>query len=84
MVSVKAYGAKGNYDSVANTGKDDTVAIQNAINAAAASGETLCFPLGKYKVTGALTLNWVRHKLEYPATRIHRQTLLIRWDEVNY
>lgn len=56
MVNVKAYGAKGNYNSDANTGKDDTAAIQNAINAAAARGETLCFPPGKYKVTGALAL----------------------------
>ena len=55
-VSVKAYGAKGDYDPVANTGHDDTAAIRKAIKAVAASGETLCFPPGKYKITGALAL----------------------------
>lgn len=50
-LNVKWYGAKGD-DS-----NDDTVAIQNAANAAAGTVPIL-FPPGTYKVTGAISLNY--------------------------
>ena len=50
-VSVKDFGAVGN--GVAN----DTVAIQNAINAGISSGRSIYIPAGTYKVTSALTVN---------------------------
>ena len=48
-VSVKDFGAVG--DGVT----DDTAAIQAAINANAASGGTILFPAGTYKITSSLT-----------------------------
>jgi parallel beta-helix repeat protein len=48
-VSVKDFGAKG--DGVT----DDTVAIQNAVNACSA-GSTLLFPLGIYLISSTITI----------------------------
>ncbi len=48
-VNVTSYGATGNGTT------DDTTAIQNAINASA-SGDTVYFPTGTYKLTNTLTL----------------------------
>lgn len=60
-INVKWYGAKGNGTN------DDTLAIQNAINAAAANstgqfspqpgGGTVIFPQGTYRITGRLVIN---------------------------
>lgn len=47
-ISVKSYGAKG--DGIA----DDTIAIQAAINAAAASYRTIIVPAGTYKITSTI------------------------------
>ena len=56
IVSVKDYGAKG--DGVT----DDTAAIQAAINsfgaANTATGGTVFFPVGVYKITSSLLLNY--------------------------
>jgi len=52
FVNVKAYGATGN--GVSN----DTVPIQNAIDAASASGRTVYFPAGTYLVTPATLKDW--------------------------
>lgn len=60
------WGAKGDYDEATNTGTDDTVAIQTAINYASTlrGGTTqttkiadLIFPSGVYKVSGNLTMS---------------------------
>jgi hypothetical protein len=52
VYNVRAYGATGNGVS------DDTVAIQNAINACfSGSGGTVYFPNGIYKIAGALQTN---------------------------
>lgn len=48
--NVKDYGAKG------DAGTNDTVAIQNAINAASAGGGTVFFPTGTYEIFQALTI----------------------------
>lgn len=50
VYNVKAYGAVGNGST------DDTTSIQNAINAADATGGTVYFPNGTYKITAALKL----------------------------
>jgi hypothetical protein len=50
IVSVKDFGAIG--DGVA----DDTIAIQNAIDAFSATGATIFFPAGTYKVTSTLNI----------------------------
>jgi len=51
-ISVKSFGAAGNGTA------DDTLPIQNAINAVAAlGGGTVFIPYGTYKVTSALTVN---------------------------
>lgn len=49
--NVKDYGALGN--NVA----DDTVAIQNAINAAQTAGGRVYFPAGKYRLNSSVPLN---------------------------
>jgi len=51
-VSVKDFGAKGDWDDNTHTGADDTEAIQNAVN----SGNAIHFPKGKYKVSLPITL----------------------------
>jgi len=48
--NVKKYGAVGNQVV------DDTTAIQNAINAAQATGGAVYFPAGTYKITSPLTI----------------------------
>lgn len=54
-VSIKDYGAKGDWDGV--TGTDDTAAIQSAINAVRdAGGGTVGVPMGRFYTTGVLTL----------------------------
>jgi hypothetical protein len=50
MVNVLDYGVVGN--GVA----DDTVALQAAIDAAAAAGKTLWWPIGTYKITATLNI----------------------------
>lgn len=55
VFSVKAYGAVG--DGVA----DDTTAIQNALNAVPASGGTVVFPSGTYKVSAPLVVKSYTH-----------------------
>ena len=47
-INVKLYGAVGNGTT------DDTTFIQNAINAAVATGEPVIFPAGTYRVTAQL------------------------------
>lgn len=47
-ISVTAYGAKGN--GVAN----DATAIQNALDALAETGGTICFPEGTYKINAPI------------------------------
>lgn len=49
-VNVRDYGAVGNGTA------DDRTAIQAAIDAATASGQTVYFPAGRYRVTGPLVL----------------------------
>ncbi len=64
-ISVKDYGAAGNGTT------DDTVAIQNAINAViGTSGGSLYFPNGTYRITGKLVI-----PLSY-GWRIHGQSML--------
>ncbi|PWT95925.1 MAG: hypothetical protein C5B53_10600 [Candidatus Melainabacteria bacterium] len=53
MVNVRDFGATGNGVT------DDTAAIQNAINAAHASGEGVFFPAGTYLHTNVITANGV-------------------------
>lgn len=48
--NVMAYGARG------NGAADDTVAVQNAINAAAIGGGTVYVPPGTYKITSEVTV----------------------------
>lgn len=62
-VSVKDFGAKGDYNTDTGQGADDTQAIQNAINYLASLGSRrkggkLClrFPAGVYKVSGKLII----------------------------
>lgn len=52
-VNVRDFGAVGNGVT------DDTGAIQNAINAAQASGQGVLFPAGNYLHTGVITANGV-------------------------
>jgi hypothetical protein len=52
FINVKTYGAMG--DGVT----DDTLAIQNAINAGAALGRTVYFPAGTYLVVPATLKDW--------------------------
>lgn len=56
-IDVKAYGAKGDYNSGTGTGTDDTTAIQDAITAAVADkNRVVKFPAGEYLVTGTITI----------------------------
>ncbi|HSW48503.1 MAG TPA: hypothetical protein VLG67_05485 [Candidatus Saccharimonadales bacterium] len=57
VVSVEAYGAKGDYNPASNTGTDDTAAIQAAVNAAVAIGGILRFGPKKYRITSTITFN---------------------------
>ena len=50
VVNAVDYGATGNGST------DDTTAIQNAINALPASGGTVLFPVGNYKVSSTLNV----------------------------
>jgi hypothetical protein len=50
-VSVKDFGAVGNGVT------DDTAAIQAAVTAIAATGGTIYFPVGTYKITDVITVN---------------------------
>lgn len=56
-ISVKDFGAKGDYDPVTNLGTDDTAAIQAAITAAA--GKKLIFPTATYKFTSPLSTDGI-------------------------
>lgn len=51
-VSVKDFGAVGDWNTATHTGTDDTAAIQAALN----SGNSVYFPPGKYKISTALTI----------------------------
>jgi len=53
-VSVKWFGAKGDYNPAALTGTDDTVAIQAAIDSKPNKNTPVYFPYGNYKATGSL------------------------------
>lgn len=58
-MSVKDFGAIGDYNPATGVGADDTAAIQAAINAMAtgprdASPSVLIFPMGYYKITASL------------------------------
>jgi hypothetical protein len=61
-VSVKDFGAVGDYDPATGLGTDDTAAIQAAINSfggpSTATGGTVYFPNGNYKITAPLYLNY--------------------------
>lgn len=55
-VSVKQFGAKGDYVILTNTGTDDTTAFQNALNAlSVVGGGSLYIPDGIFKITAALS-----------------------------
>jgi hypothetical protein len=51
-VSVKDFGAVGDWSTTTHTGTDDTAAIQAALN----SGSAVYLPPGKYKISTALTI----------------------------
>jgi hypothetical protein len=51
-----AYGAKGDYDPVAQTGTDDTTALQNCVNAAAAVHGRVVLSQGYYKISDDLVV----------------------------
>jgi len=51
-VSVKDFGAVGDYSFSTNTGTDDTAAFQAAIS----SGKTIYIPEGNYRITSTLTM----------------------------
>ena len=57
FVSPRQFGAKGNYNSTAGTGQDDTAAFQAAINYAMASGITFRLDPGLYQTTSTLTVS---------------------------
>lgn len=50
MIDVRDFGAKGDGQA------DDTSAIQNALDAAAATGDVVFFPRGEYRIER--TLEW--------------------------
>jgi len=56
---VRRYGAKGDYDRVADTGTDDTTAIQNAIDSVKLTKRGhVHAPAGSYLLTSELQLFW--------------------------
>jgi hypothetical protein len=55
--NVKDFGAMGDYNETTNPTRDDTAAIQAALNAAVAqSGGTVYFPAGRYRLTSRLVM----------------------------
>ncbi|TXH09085.1 MAG: hypothetical protein E6R03_17260 [Hyphomicrobiaceae bacterium] len=57
FVSPRQFGAKGDFNSTAGTGRDDTAAFQAAINYAMASGITFRLDPGLYQTTSTLTVS---------------------------
>jgi hypothetical protein len=57
VFNVRAYGASGNYDPNGGAPRpDDTVAFENARNAAAAVGGVVYIPAGSYRITRTVKL----------------------------
>jgi len=57
FVSPRQFGAKGDYNSTAGTGQDDTAAFQAAINYALANGIQFRLDPGIYQTTSTLTVS---------------------------
>ena len=57
FVSPRQFGAKGDFNSTAGTGQDDTTAFQAAINYAMANGITFRLDPGLYQTTSTLTVS---------------------------
>lgn len=88
-ISVKDFGAKGDWNTDTQTGADDTQAIQNAINYLASLGSRrkggkLClrFPAGVYRVAGKLHIpSSIHFGLEIVGDGW--ASTCIRWDQTN-
>jgi hypothetical protein len=57
FISVKDFGAVGNYNPSTGLGTDDTASINAAISACASTSSTLYFPNGNYKITSNLNIS---------------------------
>ena len=57
FISVKDFGAVGDYNPSTGSGTNDTNAINAAIAACAASSSTLFFPSGTYKITSNINIS---------------------------
>ena len=55
-LSVKQFGAKGDYDFDTFSGTDDTVALQDCANALQATGGVMYHPPGSYQVTAQVEI----------------------------
>lgn len=80
VVSVKDFGAAGDYNPNTGAGTDDTAAIQAAINNMAVTGggldtnpSVLLFPKGYYKISSSLTFptGWVGNTIDLQGSRIY-------------
>lgn len=56
-ISVKWFGAEGNFDPKTGNGADDTQALQTAFKVVKHTGHSLYVPPGKYKITSPLEFN---------------------------
>ena len=57
MVSVKDFGAVGDYNPATGLGTDNTAAIQAAINSLGAAGGTVVLGVGLYKISSEININ---------------------------